>query len=225
MRHARRHRGATRIVVGTAGEAGIFFDRVHDVGDGNVFGGLREAKRVHDVCRERGIPVWCGGMHEFGVGRSANLAISALPGFTLPGDISGSDKYYREDLVEPPLLAADGAASGNVTGAVFQYTHDPIYVEAVLAKAAAFERAAGSNGDAGTAANPGPPGDRSAAVAVVPMWSLAGGLPAHAVTDHKNAVARIVSEVVFVVRAHAPDVGFAGNFHRKRHIWVSCLKR
>lgn len=72
-------------------------------------GGPREAKRVHDVCRGRGIPVWCGGMHEFGVGRAANLAVSALPGFTLPGDISGSDKYYREDLVDPPLLATDGA--------------------------------------------------------------------------------------------------------------------
>ncbi|HEY2155823.1 MAG TPA: o-succinylbenzoate synthase [Isosphaeraceae bacterium] len=72
-------------------------------------GGPSEAKRVHDVCRSRQIPVWCGGMHEFGVGRAANLAVSGLPGFTLPGDISGSDKYYREDLVEPPLLATDGA--------------------------------------------------------------------------------------------------------------------
>ena len=53
---------------------------------------------------------------------------------------------------------------------------------------------------------------------------FAGGLAAHAVTDDKDAVARIVAEVVFVVRAHAPDVGFAGNFHRKRHIWVPCLK-
>jgi O-succinylbenzoate synthase len=72
-------------------------------------GGLREAKRVHDVCIGRGVPVWCGGMHEFAVGRAANLAISSLPGFTLPGDISGSDKYYREDLVDPPLLATEGA--------------------------------------------------------------------------------------------------------------------
>jgi len=72
-------------------------------------GGLREALRVHDVCRARGVPVWCGGMHEFAVGRAANLAISGLPGFSLPGDVSGSDKYYREDLVEPPLLAVDGA--------------------------------------------------------------------------------------------------------------------
>ena len=72
-------------------------------------GGLREARRVHDLCLGRGVPVWCGGMHEFAIGRAANLAVSALPGFILPGDISGSDKYYREDLVEPPLLAIGGA--------------------------------------------------------------------------------------------------------------------
>jgi O-succinylbenzoate synthase len=72
-------------------------------------GGLRESKRVHDLCQARGVPVWCGGMHEFGIGRAANVAISSLPGFTLPGDVSGSDKYYREDLVEPPVLAPNGA--------------------------------------------------------------------------------------------------------------------
>jgi o-succinylbenzoate synthase len=72
-------------------------------------GGLLEAKRVHDVCHARGVPVWCGGMHEFGVGRAANVAIASLPGFTLPGDVSGSDKYYAEDIVEPPILAQRGA--------------------------------------------------------------------------------------------------------------------
>ena len=72
-------------------------------------GGPSEAKRVHDLCRARGVPVWCGGMHEFGIGRAANLAIASLPGFSLPGDVSGSDKYYREDLVEPPILAHRGA--------------------------------------------------------------------------------------------------------------------
>jgi O-succinylbenzoate synthase len=72
-------------------------------------GGLREAKRVHDLCQARGVPVWCGGMHEFGIGRAANVAIASLPGFTLPGDVSGSDKYYRQDLVEPPILAPNGA--------------------------------------------------------------------------------------------------------------------
>ncbi len=74
-------------------------------------GGLLEAKRVHDLCSARGVPVWCGGMHEFGVGRAANVAISALPGFTIPGDISGSDKYYRQDIVEPAILATGGAIS------------------------------------------------------------------------------------------------------------------
>ena len=72
-------------------------------------GGLREAKRVHDVCQARGVPVWCGGMHEFGIGRAANVAIAGLPGFTLPGDVSGSDKYYAEDIVEPPIRAVNGA--------------------------------------------------------------------------------------------------------------------
>jgi len=72
-------------------------------------GGLAEAVRVHDLCRSRGVPVWCGGMHEFGVGRAANAAVASLPGFTLPGDVSGSDKYYAEDVVDPPVLAVRGA--------------------------------------------------------------------------------------------------------------------
>lgn len=72
-------------------------------------GGLLQAKRVHDVCQARGVPVWCGGMHEFGIGRAANVAIASLAGFSLPGDVSGSDKYYREDLVNPPVLARNGA--------------------------------------------------------------------------------------------------------------------
>ncbi len=71
-------------------------------------GGLAEAKRVHDLCRTRGVPVWCGGMHEFGVGRAANVAINSLPGFTLPGDISSYHERYREDLVEPPIVAERG---------------------------------------------------------------------------------------------------------------------
>ncbi len=71
-------------------------------------GGLIEARRIHDLCYSRGIPVWCGGMHEFGIGRAANLAIASLPGFVLPGDLSGSDKYYKRDLVEPPIRAVDG---------------------------------------------------------------------------------------------------------------------
>ena len=71
-------------------------------------GGYREARRVHDVCVERGIPAWCGGMLESGIGRAAALAVAALPGFTLPADLSASARYYAEDLTEPFVLDADG---------------------------------------------------------------------------------------------------------------------
>ena len=71
-------------------------------------GGLGAAREVHDDCRANDIPVWCGGMHEFGIGRAANLAIASLPGFVLPSDVSGSDKYYALDIVAPPIRAVDG---------------------------------------------------------------------------------------------------------------------
>jgi o-succinylbenzoate synthase len=72
-------------------------------------GGLLEAARAHDVCVARGVPVWCGGMLEFGIGRAANLALASLPGFTIPGDVSGFDRYFEEDIVEPPIVARGGA--------------------------------------------------------------------------------------------------------------------
>ena len=64
-------------------------------------GGLLEARRVHDVCRDAGVPVWCGGMLETGIGRAANVALAALPNFTIPGDLSASDRYFATDLTEP----------------------------------------------------------------------------------------------------------------------------
>ena len=67
-------------------------------------GGYLEARRVHDVCARAGVPVWCGGMLETGLGRAANLALAALPGFTLPGDLSASDRYYRTDITPPFVL-------------------------------------------------------------------------------------------------------------------------
>jgi O-succinylbenzoate synthase len=71
-------------------------------------GGLSAAKAAHDRARQAGIPVWCGGMHEFGIGRAANVAISSLPGFTLPSDVSASDKYYARDVITPPVTADHG---------------------------------------------------------------------------------------------------------------------
>jgi len=67
-------------------------------------GGYLEARRVHDVCAARGVPVWCGGMLETGLGRAGNLALASLPNFTLPGDISASDRYYRRDITDPFVL-------------------------------------------------------------------------------------------------------------------------
>jgi O-succinylbenzoate synthase len=69
-------------------------------------GGHAEARRVERVCRERGIPIWCGGMLESGVGRAHNIAMSTLEGFTLPGDVSASARYWEEEIVEPPITVS-----------------------------------------------------------------------------------------------------------------------
>ena len=71
-------------------------------------GGLLEARRVHDVARAAGVPVWCGGMLETGLGRAANLALAALPGFTLPGTRAQLARYFAQDLTEPHVMAPDG---------------------------------------------------------------------------------------------------------------------
>ncbi len=66
-------------------------------------GGFAEARRVHDVCRARNVPAWCGGMLESGIGRAHNIALSALAGFTLPGDVSASRRYWAEDIIDPEV--------------------------------------------------------------------------------------------------------------------------
>ena len=74
--------------------------RVVNIKPGRV-GGFAASKAIHDLCRRHGIPVWCGGMLESGVGRAHNVALASLPGFTLPGDLSPSARYWAQDLVEP----------------------------------------------------------------------------------------------------------------------------
>jgi len=72
-------------------------------------GGHTSARKVHNVCRERGVRVWCGGMLESGVGRAHNIAMSTLPGFTLPGDVSASQRYWSQDIIEPEVeVSPDG---------------------------------------------------------------------------------------------------------------------
>jgi len=74
--------------------------RIVNIKVGRV-GGFVEARRIHDHCQEKGVPVWCGGMLESGVGRAHNLHIAALPNFKLPHDLSASRRYYKEDLIDP----------------------------------------------------------------------------------------------------------------------------
>ena len=66
-------------------------------------GGYTPARRIHDLCRDNGIPVWCGGMLESGIGRAHNIALSTLANFTLPGDVTASKRYWTEDVIEPEV--------------------------------------------------------------------------------------------------------------------------
>jgi O-succinylbenzoate synthase len=79
--------------------------RIVNVKLGRV-GGHAEAKSVETVCREHSIPVWCGGMLESGIGRAHNIAMATLAGFSLPGDVSASSRYWKEDIIEPPVTVS-----------------------------------------------------------------------------------------------------------------------
>jgi O-succinylbenzoate synthase len=82
--------------------------RIVNVKPGRV-GGFAESIRLHDLCAAHGIPVWHGGMLESGIGRAANIHLSSLPNFSLPGDVAASKRYFDPDLIDPPIeVAADG---------------------------------------------------------------------------------------------------------------------
>ena len=78
--------------------------RIINIKPGRV-GGYLEGRRIHDVCAAHGVPVWMGGMLEMGLGRAGNVAMAAMPNFTLPGDTSASDRYYHRDITEPFVLS------------------------------------------------------------------------------------------------------------------------
>ncbi len=92
---------------GTADAIELGACEIANIKPGRV-GGYLEAVRIHDLCLARGVPVWCGGMVETGIGRAANAALAALPGFTLPGDISASTRFYARDIVTDPITVVDG---------------------------------------------------------------------------------------------------------------------
>jgi O-succinylbenzoate synthase len=101
--------------------------RIINIKAGRV-GGFSEAIAVHNVAAERGIPVWCGGMLETGIGRSHNIALSSLPNFSLPGDVSASSRYWVEDIIEPAVtVSAQGEIAVPTTvGRGFEVRRDRI---------------------------------------------------------------------------------------------------
>ena len=88
-------------------------------------GGWTEARKIHDLCYEAGIPVWCGGMLETGVGRAGQLALASLPGFTLPGDISATERYYVRDVATPFVLNREDSTITVPAGSGLGITVDP----------------------------------------------------------------------------------------------------
>lgn len=94
--------------------------RIINVKLGRV-GGFSQAKQIEEICREANIPVWCGGMLESGIGRAHNIAMSTLAGFTLPGDVSASKRYWHKDIIEPEVeVSLDGInAASEKTGIGF----------------------------------------------------------------------------------------------------------
>ena len=94
-------------------------------------GGYSEALAIHDTCQAHGAPVWCGGMHECGIGRAHNLALASLPNFTLPGDISASKRYWARDVLTQPFeVAADGTV-GVPTGPGIGVTIDEAFLDEI----------------------------------------------------------------------------------------------
>ncbi|HUE05657.1 MAG TPA: o-succinylbenzoate synthase [Bryobacteraceae bacterium] len=94
-------------------------------------GGFREAKRVHDVAQAAGIPVWCGGMLEAGVGRAHNIALSTLPNFVLPGDVSASRRYWARDIIMPPVETTPQGTIRVSSEPGFGYALDRDYIQSI----------------------------------------------------------------------------------------------
>ncbi|HEY0781402.1 MAG TPA: enolase C-terminal domain-like protein, partial [Thermoanaerobaculia bacterium] len=81
--------------------------RIVNIKPGRV-GGFRQSLAIHDHCRAHGVPVWCGGLLESGIGRAHNVALASLPNFTLPGDLSPSERYWDRDIVIPEWTMDEG---------------------------------------------------------------------------------------------------------------------
>jgi len=109
---------------GTADAIELGACEIANIKPGRV-GGYLEGVRIHDLCLAKSVPVWCGGMLETGIGRAANAGLAALPGFTLPGDISASTRFYAQDIVTDPITITEGHVNVPTTpGLGFDLDHD-----------------------------------------------------------------------------------------------------
>ncbi len=107
--------------------------RVINVKVGRV-GGFSEAIAVHNAAAERGVPVWCGGMLETGIGRAHNIALSSLPNFSLPGDVSASSRYWTEDIIEPAVTVSKTGEITVPTGAGMGFAIDRERIESLTVR-------------------------------------------------------------------------------------------
>jgi O-succinylbenzoate synthase len=97
-------------------------------------GGFAEAKRVHDVCLKAGVPVWCGGMLEAGIGRAHNIALATLENFTLPGDVSASKRYWNQDIIRPWVEATPRGTIAAPAGPGFGFELDREFLSSVTVR-------------------------------------------------------------------------------------------
>jgi O-succinylbenzoate synthase len=119
------HHAEQAIRLGACGILNIKLGRV---------GGFREARRVHDVAQAAGVPVWCGGMLESGVGRAHNVALATLPNFVLPGDVSASKRYWARDIVDPPIETTPQGTIRVSDGPGFGYALDSDFIRHITVR-------------------------------------------------------------------------------------------
>jgi len=97
-------------------------------------GGFAEARRLHDICEGNAVPVWCGGMLESGIGRAHNIALSTLPNFTLPGDVSASKRYWKRDIIDPAIEVSSRGTIHVSDAPGFGYPIDQDFLESLVVR-------------------------------------------------------------------------------------------
>lgn len=97
-------------------------------------GGFAEARLVHNTAQAAGVPVWCGGMLESGIGRAHNVALSTLPNFILPGDVSASKRYWARDIIEPAIEITPQGTIAAPDGPGFGYAIDTDYLRSITVR-------------------------------------------------------------------------------------------